>query len=68
MKKDPNQKTKFVTNLYPQSKIEVSGPCEIYIQRINEHDQIEFVIITERKYSIDTFKLNKPYSLVNGNK
>ena len=53
-------KTKrFVTNLKPPTMIIVDGPCEIYMQKINEHGQVEFCFMVDRKVTVETIKMRK---------
>ena len=54
-----NRKTKFVTNLYAPSKIEVGGACEIIIQKINSNGQVVILVITDRTNSIETYKIKR---------
>lgn len=51
------RKTKFITNAYKNSKIDIGGPCEIVVQKINERGQVELLIITDYENSIDVYKI-----------
>jgi len=50
---------KFVTNLYPNTKVIVDGSCEFIIQKINSHGQIEFSFLINRSTKVETYKLKK---------
>jgi hypothetical protein len=67
----PKRKTRFVTNLYPNSKVDIGGASEVVIQKINEHGQVEVLIITDYDNPIDIYKIKdiskQPKKEISGN-
>lgn len=59
LKRDDNKKVKyFSTNLYPNTRIMIDGPCDIIFECVNSFGQGCFNFVVDRSTTIDTFKLN----------
>lgn len=52
-----NEISQYRTNIRRDSKIFVSGPCEILLVGINAHGQAEILIRTHRDTQIDKIKI-----------
>lgn len=49
----------FSTNVFPNTKILVDGPCEIIVKKTNKFGQIELSFCVDQNVFVETFKIKK---------